>query len=222
MEARISHASHFLIGVSRDTRLWGVGVILGAILLSIGFFTEPLNRELLVQSKTVNAEEKATAPQARESLNVNSMLADDAEKTEQNDAITEVAYIQNGTEIELDAAMPVSLEDFDALCKIVHSEAGSEDIEGQIMIANVVMNRVQSDIFPDDIQEVITQVGQFEPVSRGGYFSAQPSKTTREAVMRALNGEDLSQGALYFQKSTSKIWDDHEYLFRHGNHSFYR
>ncbi|MFT3982929.1 MAG: cell wall hydrolase [Lachnospiraceae bacterium] len=222
MEARISHASHFLIGVSRDTRLWGVGVILGAILLSISFFTEPLNRELLVQSKTVNAEEKATAPRLRENFSVNSMLAEDAEKTEQNDAITDVTYIQNGTEIELDEVMPISLEDFDALCKIVHSEAGSEDMEGQILIANVVMNRVQSDIFPSDIQEVILQVGQFEPVSRGGYFSAKPSKTTREAVMRALNGEDFSQGALYFQKSTSKIWGGREYLFRHGNHSFYK
>ncbi len=222
MEARISHAFHFMVGVSKDTRLWGVGVILGAILLSISFFTEPLNRELLVQSKTVTAEEKATAPQAQESFSVNSMLADDAEKIKQDDAITEVTYIKNGTEIELDVVMPISLEDFDALCKIVHAEAGSEDMEGQIMIANVVMNRVQSDIFPDYIQDVIMQVGQFEPVSRGSFFGTNPSKTTREAVMRALNGEDLSQGALYFQKSTSKIWDDHEYLFRHGNHSFYK
>ena len=222
MEARISRASHFLFGVSKDTLLWGAGIIIGAILLSISFFMDSVDKEFLIQSKTVSAEEKATAPASSEDLNLSSMVAGSTEKSKQNSNAAEAAYIQNQTEIELDNGTPISLEDFNALCKIVSSEAGIEDLEGQILIANVVLNRVESDIFPDGIQEVILQEGQFEPVTRGAYERANPSKMTKEAVMLALNGEDLSDGALYFQKSASKIKKKNMYLFRHGGHSFYK
>lgn len=222
MEARINRASHFLFGVSKDTLLWGAGILIGAIMLSVSFFMDPMDKEILIQSKVVSAEEKATAPVSNEDLSLSSMVAGSTGKSKQNSNAAEAAYIQNETEIELENGTPISLEDFNALCKIVYSEAGIEDIEGQIMIANVVLNRVESDIFPNGIQEVILQEGQFEPVTRGAYNYAAPSKMTKEAVMRALNGEDLSEGALYFQKSVSKVWDDHTYLFRHGGHSFYK
>ncbi len=218
MEARLNHAATLLLYVSRHTRLWAVGVIFSAILLSVSFFTEPTNRELLIQSKSVNTEEKATAPQMQDKRDVNLILEGSAASAEH----TEVNYIKNGTNIQIDEDVPISLEDFDALCKIVHAEAGCEDLEGRILIANVVMNRVKSDIFPDDVKDVILQVGQFEPVTRGSYDHSTPDNLTKEAVIKALNGEDLSGGALYFQKSESKVWDTHEYLFRHGSHSFYR
>lgn len=55
------------------------------------------------------------------------------------------------------------------------------------------------------------------------------SNTTREAVNRAIDGEDLSQGALYFiakdQAETDNIaWFDETltHLFDHGGHSFYK
>ena len=54
------------------------------------------------------------------------------------------------------------------------------------------------------------------------------SDTTREAVNRAIDGEDLSQGALYFiardQADQDNVtWFDKEltFLFQHGEHSFY-
>jgi len=52
---------------------------------------------------------------------------------------------------------------------------------------------------------------------------------TVSAVDRALSGEDYSDGALYFmnRKSSSgknvRWFDNHlEYLFKHGNHEFFR
>jgi len=221
MKAKISHALHFLLGVSKDTRLWGAGVIIGAVLLSISFFIEPESRDLLIQDKIFCADEKATASQTEENFNISSILSRNTEIAAAG-VSADMDYIENETDLVLDEDVSISLDDFDALCKIVYSEAGCEDMEGQIMIANVVLNRTKSDIFPDDIQKVIMQPGQFEPVTCGSYFYADPSKMTREAVMSALNGEDLSNGALYFQKSSSKVWDDHVYLFRHGSHSFYK
>ena len=55
------------------------------------------------------------------------------------------------------AATPAMMsdEDYDTLLHIVEAEAGGEDIEGRVMVANVIMNRVESDQFPDTITEVV-------------------------------------------------------------------
>ncbi|MCR4739273.1 MAG: cell wall hydrolase [Lachnospiraceae bacterium] len=116
----------------------------------------------------------------------------------------------------------VSLDEYTNLCKIVEAEAASEDIEGKRLVANVVINRVDSNKFADTISEAILQDGQFAPVERGGFKKAVPTYETKQAVMTALNGVDTSEGALYFQKSRSKHWGNKEYLFRYGAHSFYK
>ena len=40
-------------------------------------------------------------------------------------------------------------ESIEILCRIVEAEAGTEDEKGRILVANVVMNRVESSRFPD-------------------------------------------------------------------------
>lgn len=123
-------------------------------------------------------------------------------------------------------------EDMEALCRIVEAEAGSEDAEGKLLVANVVLNRVQSDAFPDSVKEVVFQsekgVCQFSPVSNGRYYQVRVSEETKEAVSRAVYGEDISEGALYFvarnYADSGKVswFDSHlKYLFNHGGHEFY-
>lgn len=116
----------------------------------------------------------------------------------------------------------ITAEEYEALVKIVASEANTEDMIGKILITNVIVNRVNDDNFPDDIISVITEKGQFSPVKRGGFDLAVMDDDSMEAVVRALNGEDYSEGALYFQKSKSTKWGNKKYLFRHGQHSFYK
>lgn len=61
--------------------------------------------------------------------------------------------------------------DYEALLKIVEAEAGGEDENGKLLVANVVLNRVNSNIFPDTVTGVVYQkefgVCQFSPVSDG-------------------------------------------------------
>lgn len=47
------------------------------------------------------------------------------------------------------------------LAQLVSAEARGEPLEGQIAVANVVLNRVRSPLFPDTIHAVIYQAGQF-------------------------------------------------------------
>ncbi len=129
-------------------------------------------------------------------------------------------------------AYDISGEEYEMLLRIVEAEAGGEDTEGKILVANVVLNRVASDKFPDTIEEVIFQkngrVTQFSPIADGRYYTVEVSEDTIEAVNRALAGEDLSQGALYFAARSSadsdnmRWFDRHlTFLFQHGGHEFF-
>lgn len=123
--------------------------------------------------------------------------------------------------------------ELDVLQRIVEAEAGSEDEDGRLLVANVVLNRVNNDKFPSTVTEVVFQqengVAQFSPVASGRIYRVEVSEETCEAVERALNGEDISQGALYFASrkyadSTKMRWfDEHlTYLFQHGGHEFFK
>lgn len=123
-------------------------------------------------------------------------------------------------------------DDYEALLKIVQAEAGNEDLEGKMLVAGVVMNRVSSAAFPDSVTEVVMQkekgVYQFSPVGNGTYQNTRASEETIEAVERVLKGEDITQGALYFAARKSADpekmrWFDRSLtrLFAHGNHEFF-
>ncbi len=122
--------------------------------------------------------------------------------------------------------------DYEPLLKIVQAEAGNEDLEGKMLVAGVVMNRVSSAAFPDSVTEVVMQkekgVYQFSPVGNGTYQNTRASEETIEAVERVLKGEDITQGALYFAARKSADpekmrWFDRSLtrLFAHGNHEFF-
>lgn len=134
--------------------------------------------------------------------------------------------------LEQDVKYPLSDKDYDSLLRIVEAEAGGEDEEGKLLIANVVLNRVNNEKFPDNVTDVIMQrgqgVAQFTPTVDGRFQKVTISEETYEAVERALYGEDISQGALYFcsrhgADSGKLQWFDQKLtrLFVYGNHEFF-
>lgn len=123
-------------------------------------------------------------------------------------------------------------EDYDILLRIVEAEAGGEDEDGKLLVANVVLNRVNNEQFPDTVSEVVQQqskgVTQFSPVATGSIWKVTISQETIDAVQRALEGEDISQGALYFaarkyaDKDRMRWFDENlTFLFSHGGHEFF-
>ena len=122
--------------------------------------------------------------------------------------------------------------DYDNLLHIVEAEAGTEDIKGRVLIANVIMNRLSHDEFPDTISGVILDqrngIPQFSPVYDGKFYEVTVTDETREAVKQALEGTDYSEGALFFiQRSAAEkqnvSWFDKDLkkLFKYGVHEFY-
>lgn len=124
-------------------------------------------------------------------------------------------------------------KEYETLLSIVEAEAGGEDYEGKLLVANVILNRVASDKFPDNVVDVVYQksngISQFQPVSNGTIGTVKISEETKKAVKAALTGEDYSDGALYFaarkiaDPERMKWFDEHlTFLFSYGGHEFFR
>lgn len=85
---------------------------------------------------------------------------------------------------------PIDDEELDLLARLVSAEAKGEPFEGQVAVANVVLNRVNSDKWPDTITEVIFEPKQFSPVDNGAIYD-EPTKQSLNAVLVALEGEQV-------------------------------
>ncbi len=235
--------------VNVDTHLWCISVIAGAVVLCISFFMEPSQRQLsgfeddttsvslqkvieyssvlgsLSSLETLGDEEVEEIVEAipdHSDEDSEEEMAASVDKSAESNAVSvpiELPAVY-GSGIDLDRVY--SPDAVDALERLVQCEASTEDLDGRLLVANVVLNRVDTGIWGDDILPVLMSPGQFDPIENGAYKSVDVDSVTKKAVLSALSGEDISQGALYFQKSNAKVWGDKDYLFRHGSHSFYK
>lgn len=173
---------------------------------------------------------------AAQAFKIQYLGADAAE--EKKSFLEVVACVSSGQRVvdydvlEQEKKYHLSQQDYECLLRIVEAEAGGEDEEGKLLVANVVLNRVNNQSFPDTVTEVVMQredgVAQFSPTVDGRFQSVRVSEETYEAVERALYGEDISQGALYFcarekADSANMKWFDQKLtkLFSYGNHEFF-
>ena len=124
----------------------------------------------------------------------------------------------------LGMAMDLDAEERYLLAKIAMAEAESEDTAGKALVIMVVLNRVQSGDFPDSIEEVVYQPGQFSPVGDGRFDMVEPDADCWAALdLIMLDGWDGSCGATYFESESESTWHGRnlDFLFQHGSHYFY-
>lgn len=98
---------------------------------------------------------------------VQSMISDEANATPTATSVATTAPEQETEKAERSKIGSMDWDSDDAyrLAKIAMAEAESEDTEGKALVMLVVLNRVWSDEFPDTIEDVIFQKGQFSPIS---------------------------------------------------------
>lgn len=97
-----------------------------------------------------------------------------------------------------DSFETITFEEFDMISQIIMAEAEGEDWEAQWYIACVILNRVESDLFPDSIEEVIFQEKQFSCVWNGRYDRVIPNDSCMEALQYALDTERIPNDVYYF------------------------
>lgn len=120
-------------------------------------------------------------------------------------------------------------EDSEILLKIAMAEAEGESTEGKALVMLVVLNRVWTDSFPDNIEDVVFQklngAYQFPPAAPGGrYWTTEPDADCYKALDMVVHGWDESRGALYFEGNAGESWHSRNlnYLYTVGGHRFYK
>lgn len=100
------------------------------------------------------------------------------------------------------SARQLSTEEYEIFTRIVEAEVGAETYELKLLVANIILNRVEHRYFPNSIKEVVFEKTgrhyQFSPISNGSYYRVSVKDSTIKAVEEALAGKDNSAGALYF------------------------
>ncbi|MFZ5640239.1 MAG: spore cortex-lytic enzyme [Bacillota bacterium] len=102
-----------------------------------------------------------------------------------------------------------SRRDIELLARAVHGEARGEPLEGQVAVAAVIVNRVESPRFPKTVKGVIFQSGAFDAVDDGQIW-LEPDHKAYKAAEMAILGHDPTGKAIYYynpDKTTNKwIW----------------
>ncbi len=112
-------------------------------------------------------------------------------------------------------------EDEDLLLRVGVCEAGETDPEGIANCMQVVLNRFDSENFPNTISGVVYQKNQFSSTNK--LANANITDAAYEALDAVKNGEYKDNEALYFESLDGMVWiDTHQFLFSYGGHDFYK
>lgn len=141
--------------------------------------------------------------------------------------ITVLAIIGNTIGFNMDTTK-VNRQEVFCLAENVYHEARGEHMIGQIMVANVTMNRVKSGRFPDTVCDVVHQPWQFSWTHQRVRFAPKKAKEWEQAVDVAamvylgIIG-DLTNGVMFYYnpKQANPYWARKmEVAFTEGNHIF--
>ncbi|MCR8994567.1 cell wall hydrolase [Brevibacillus laterosporus] len=114
-------------------------------------------------------------------------------------------------------------EDIYWLSRVVSSEAKGESVKGQIAVANVVLNRVESDKYPDSIKKVVFQKRQFSSVRDKSIYK-EPTEEAVKSAKKALKGERvINKDVMFFYNpkiATSRWLDTRRKAVDIGSHRF--
>jgi len=114
--------------------------------------------------------------------------------------------------------------DLKIMANAVYGESRGEPYEGQVAVAAVILNRLKSPSFPNTIYGVIFEERAFTAVADGQIWLT-PNETARKAVLEAVNGNDPTDGCLYYfnpvTATSAWIWTRPQYKTI-GKHIFCR
>ncbi|CUH93728.1 hypothetical protein SD1D_2213 [Herbinix luporum] len=133
--------------------------------------------------------------------------------------IQEEERIKKETEIKYREEVNYTEDELKLLACLVHSEAGNQSYEGKLAVANVVLNRVKSSKYPNTIEKVIYQSGQFTVATNGSLakqlelydnYSSKSQLLSIKAAKAALSGENNIGDRLYFNEYKAAVRKGHD------------
>lgn len=122
-----------------------------------------------------------------------------------------------GAGMETETEKPYSDDDLYCLAHIINAEAGDDNCthEHRVAVGSVVLNRVASDKYPDTIEEVVFDPGQYSPTWDGRYY-LEPSEDSIETAKYLLeNGSQIPEECVYqaeFKQGTD-TWKEFKTIY---------
>lgn len=117
-------------------------------------------------------------------------------------------------------------QSLDWLAKAIYFEARGEPLEGQLLVAHTIINRVNSSKFPNNICNVVTQR---KPTCQFSWYctskaeiSFQNLEKFRKIAILAINSHNQREILFFMSKDYKNKWVSSLTLIKTiGNHSFY-
>ena len=111
----------------------------------------------------------------------------------------------------------VSEEEIELIARITFCEAGAECEEGKRLVIDTILNRVDSDHFPDTIEGVIFQPNQFSVVYDGSFDKSEVREDIYQLVLEELENR-TDDDVIFFRAGRYHKWGTP--LFQVGRHFF--
>ena len=115
-----------------------------------------------------------------------------------------------------------SQSDYNLLARVISAEARGEPYVGQVAVGAVILNRIESPLFPNTIPGVIYQPGAFSCLNNG-QFNQPVSASALRAASDSMNGWDPSGGSIYYYNPATAVnqWiRSRPIITKIGNHVF--
>lgn len=89
-------------------------------------------------------------------------------------------------------------DDLYILSHIISAESGNCSRDMMLSVGSVVLNRVEDDRFPDTIEEVVFQEGQYSPTWNGAYWN-EPTEAAVEVAEELLETGSVIDKSVVWQ-----------------------
>ena len=114
--------------------------------------------------------------------------------------VKEVEVVEQvSTEETVNYRILLNKEEKELLCRTVYCEAGNQSIETQEMVALTILNRLESDKFPDTLHDVIYQKNQYEVTTWSGFENYGWTEQVEQAVENVLIENRYPSDMYYFR-----------------------
>lgn len=185
-----------------------------------GYYVSALGRYFYSPAKILNIDNRLYVP-------VRAIAAPFCISVEWDGATRSVILKSSGARLK-SANEFYNSDDLYWLSRIISAESAGEPFEGQIAVGNVVINRKESNAYPNTIYGVIfdrKHGTQFSPVSFGTIYK-KPTESAVIAAKICLEGYSISDEILFFMNpriaTNNWISKNRPFAFSIGNHDFYK
>ena len=185
---------------------------------------EYVSSELTI-GKAVSIEEEQAAIRAEQERIAAEKAEEERREKERAEALAQAVANSKLVETVQGSGYNVTEEEAYLIACVVSTEAGYECYEGQLAVANIILNRLASGRFGTTVKDVLYARGQFTVVNTDRFarvMAQGPNATSLAATKAALSGTNNIPGFTSYCASWAANYGRYTEYTIVGNQTFYR